>query len=756
MTQILKSLLRYKSSTILNIVGLSCAFATFIIISMQIRYDMTYDTHHKNHDSIYELALISKENGEPYGSINRPTIAKTKDNMPEVEYISAMSKIYNIDKMTILGDDERNIVESVITCEKDIAKIFTFEFIEGDESALNDPSNFIVSDEFAKKWYGSQSPIGKSIKCDSVVYNIAAVYKAFPKNETLQGNIFCNMGDEGINDYGDNSFSAFIKFNGEYSKEHIEKNILTAIGKEYYEKKYGTKSIPSAIKLTDIRTIIYGYDNNIIYLMILIAIAIISLASINFINFATSMVPLKIKGINLRKVVGATQNELRVSMIWESITISIISFIFALIIVELFKDSSFSYIIYDLSWEANKLIYLITFGIALLTGTISGLYPALYSTSFQPALVLKSSYALSASGRVFRTALIGFQFFVSLTFIAATIFMQLQYNHLVNIDGGYIKEGIIQVNHGRDYDKHDILKEELLKNHQIKDVAFSFYEFGVDEYGYNIDGVSVVPVSHNFLDFFEIKIDSGRNFIQNDALTTSGRLITGKTTRKEYGLVGETLFGETDMDIGICEDIHVSYMKTRLNSFVFWVQGEKGNDGFQNSYIKVSGNSKEIIDYIKESYKKTDPDVIISVDYLTTKLENAYSDENTHKQIMQAFSLIAIIIALVGVFGLVSFDTKYRRKEIGLRRINGATITNILSMFSTSYVKIMLISFVLSVPLVYYCISQWLEDFPYRIEIYWWVFALALGLVFILTILISATQTISAAKKNPIESLKNE
>ena len=308
----------------------------------------------------------------------------------------------------------------------------------------------------------------------------------------------------------------------------------------------------------------------------------------------------------------------------------------------------------------------------------------------------------------------------------------------------------------------------MLKNTKIKDIAFSSDKVG-SSYGgnesyikyndTNID-ISTILVSYNFLDFFGIKVINGRNFTQSDEINKVGTYIMSKMVMDKNSItLGDPVLDyekNTINIIGICNNSQITNMKTKLRPYLFFVQENNPFIKLENTYIKVSENSEEIRQYIKDCYKKTDPSISVEITYLTDEIEAIYTDENTSKQIMQAFSLIAIIIALVGVFGLVSFDTKYRRKEIGLRRINGATITNILSMFSSSYIKIMLISFVLSVPLVYYCISQWLEDFPYRIEIYWWVFALALLLVFVLTILISATQTISAAKKNPIESLKNE
>lgn len=762
MGTIFKALLRYKNSTILNIIGLSCAFATFIIISMQIRYDITYDRHNENYDSIYQLTIKDTTKESLSTMINRQLPIKIKESSPYIEFLTVVN-IAGDCRLTILGESEKEnnvIIQDIVKCEEYITDIFSFNFIDGDKSALKDKYNLIVSEKFVKRWYGNSSAFGKKILWNNTMMTIAATFETLPKNGTINGDVFCNVSDQSINTPSEWSFIPYIKLKANCSESDFEENIIKDIGQGNRAQYIDT------IPMSKIRSIINGYDTNYIYIMMLIALSIVVLAAINFINFATSMVPLKIKGINLRKVVGAKNSELRANVIFESIILAGISFIIALIAVELFKDSSFSYFISDVSWATNKIVYLIAFVIMLFTGIISGLYPAFYSTSFHPALVLKSSYAASASGIRFRKTLIGFQFFIALSFIAITIFIQLQHNYLINRDGGYIKEGIIHVSHDWTYDGHEELRNELLKSPQIKDITFSRSPFGNETsmmgwsraYANGYMSISVMPVSHNFLDFFEIKIDSGRGFMASDEQAENGYFIMNKTAMEKYELrVGEKVAGHTQEPtdiIGVCEDVHISNMRITIQPYAFYIFGKHPWGNLSHAYIKVSGDPKQIIEHIRSSYIKTDPDVTPEINYLTAELEEAYGEANTTKQIMMSFSLIAIIIALVGVFGLVSFDTKFRRKEVGLRRINGATINDILSMFSTAYVKIVLISFVLSVPIVYFVISKWLELFPYKIGIYWWVFALALAMVLILTVTISIVQTIRIAKENPVNAIQ--
>ena len=763
---ILQTLLRYKSATLLNIIGLSTAFAAFIFISTQIRYDFMYDKHNENYESVYMVSCRDTISGATNYSFARNIAIELKNDVSEVEYASIKGTRYN-DRVTIVGDDHtenQNIIGYIHTCEEDLPKIFTFNWLEGDPNALADPTNIVISDAFSKRWYGDSSPIGRTLINDGTSYTITAVYKSFPKNSTLHGNLYCNVGKENWNNDNNHNYNLFAKVHNNVDKQKIDESLFTFIFGDGLPDDF--PYISDAIPLKDIRYDYYGYSRNITLLLLSIVLAVILLASINFVNFATSMVPLKIKGINIRKVVGATQTQLRASIVGEALTLVVLSFIIALGLVELFKASSLNNILQDSSFEVNIPVYLITLGIALGAGVVSSLYPAIYSTSFQPALVLKSSYALSASGRNFRKLLICFQFFVTLSFIAGALFIHLQHNYMMERDGGYIKEDIIHVDHGITYNKHNTLKLELLKSPLVKDVTFANDAFGIKtgvmSWGRSSSKgriqITSLPVAHNFLDFFGIDIIEGRNFIESDEESENGRFIMSKMFMDETELpMDEKINGHreaTDI-VGVCENVNLTNLKIKLEPFTFYIYGKHPWGYLGHSYIKVSGDSDQIMNHIRDCYKKTSPDITIETNYMTTELENAYDEESKMKSIMQSLSLIAIIIALVGVFGLVSFDTRYRCKEIGLRRINGATVGNILRMFSMSYIKILLVSFCLSVPAVYYIIDKWLVNFPYRIDIHWWVFALALLMVLALTVVVSVTQTLRAACENPVNAIKS-
>ncbi len=423
-----------------------------------------------------------------------------------------------------------------------------------------------------------------------------------------------------------------------------------------------------------------------------------------------------------------------------------------------------------MSWHENKVVYLISISVSLVIGFVAGLYPALYSTSFQPALALKSSYALSPMGRITRKILVAFQFFISFISIISAIFVQIQHNHMTDFDGGYIKDGIVHITHGARFDKGEILKEKLMANPEIQDVTFSYFPFAsVDASSLltlktrtatsEFTSFHILPVADNFLSFFDITILEGRDFITSDNNTANGCYVMSKETMDlyEFSLDKKTnsVNGSADI-VGVCDNISLANLSTTKAPFAFYNFGKSPWDYNADTYIKISGNSGDIIQFIRDCYKDVAPERYIDINFLTSELENAYPEESRTKNIVSGFSLIAVIIALVGVFGLVSFDTRFRRREIAIRRVHGATINEILRMFGSAYIKIVLVSFALAVPIVWYAVDNWLQRFPYRIDITWWVFALSLFMVLLLTITISTIQTFKAANENPIDTIKTQ
>ena len=775
MRTILQTLMRYKTSTILNIVGLSIAFAAFIVIGMQIRYELSYNKHYDDYEQIYLLGE-NRRGGFRIG-LPLPTAIMYRD-LPSVEKIGWTgidASGYETKVEYVIDGNAQSAKCMLARCDNEFFGIFGFPILQGDLSSFNNEDGVVISDKYAKQLFGDKSPIGEIVSItyfERKDYTIIAVYESQGTNTSVEADIYMAEGDRFLTNVYNYSFGVYAKLKKGVSEEQFEKEATQALRK-YLVKIKNTrdaKETTDAVAITDVMYKVEGRSRNTLYIMMAIALVVMLVGFINFINFAVSTIPLKMKNINLRRVVGATKTELRVSLILTDAVLVVVSFLIGTYLVQLVKTSPFAGLIDDTSFEVNIIVYALSLVTAVIMGVLAGLYPAFYSTSFSPSLMLKGRFAMGAGGVRLRKALIVFQYFVAITFIAVSMFIALQQNLLINIDGGYIKEGIIKVDQTGDWRFKNIsgLKDELMRHTQVKDVAFGNTDMGLGNeggaagsIGKRIDGVDhlmeVVIVSPNFLSFFGIELLEGRHFGEDKAPV----VIANKSLVDKYDYkVDQPVPALPGVElIGICEDVNMLNMRKDILPVVYHngdIEYPNTSGYYSEAYIKVSGNSKEIFDHIKKTYAEIAPKMDINVNYFTDVLANAYGDENQTKQMMMGFSLLSIIIALVGVFGLMSFDTKFRRKEISLRKINGATIKQIIQMFTMSYLKVVAVAFVLSVPVVYYAVSEWLKGFAYKIELSWWVFALALALVTLLTLTIALIQCYKSASENPINSLKDE
>ena len=774
MRHIIRILLRDKLPTALNIFGLSVAFAVFVIMAMQIRFDLMYNRYNQAHDRIYALSLGWESEAEPTRSICRPIIEVIRKDVPSVEAIATIYDHMDTSMELILHKTQRQpqqkIYFPVHYCDADITNVFTFEFTDGDKDGLSSPNGAIISEAFAEKWYGETSPVGSDIEYDNKVYTIKGVYKTLPANSTLRSDLLVNIGDTNLEEYDNYWYKAFIKIpENTTSIDKVSDAIATIHTNAYPYAGSEPSSTTILVPLSEYRASFEGYSHIEMMVIIILALSVMVLASINFINLTMSLLPLKMKSINISRIVGASISDLRVAMVKESLAITLTSYSLSLIWVELFKVSSFNMLLSNNSLTANVGVYIITTILVLLIAVVSVLYPAYYATSLKPAIALSNGFSRGQVVVRLKRLLITFQFFVAITFISATIFIQQQHNLLINRDNGYNKQNIISTNHGWRYTNQKALKEELLKNHAIEKVAFSYIPLGIgssnfvdfrltDKHSLQEEiSIAALPVSFNFLDAMGIEILEGRDFVEGDQTSQEGHFIMSQMVMEKYGYkVGQEL--QTNRSsrpakiVGICNNVNLSNSKTNIQPYGFYTFGVNNWDNPAYGYIKITNSSTKVIDYIKACYKRVDPESIEpKISYLVDQLDGEYKFENRTKKTMQFLSMIAIVIALVGVFGVVLLDSQFRRKEIGIRKVHGASTNRILFIFSTEYIKIILVAFVLSTPLVYHFTSQWLNQFPYKIDLNCWVFAASLLIVLILTTVISIIQSLSAARENPIE-----
>ena len=534
-----------------------------------------------------------------------------------------------------------------------------------------------------------------------------------------------------------------------------------------------------ALRLTPLNEVYYTHDTTFDfnpkghretnYVLLGIAFLILFIAGINFTNLTTSLIPLRLKTINTHRVLGCSIYKLRAISLIESIVICLISYILALFIV---NDLSYTpianWVDADIRLSQYKGLILLTALIAILTGCLAGLYPAIRSTSYAPALVLKGSFGLSPKGKKVRVALIGFQYTVSIALIIVTLFMGLQNHFMTSSEQlGFNKDQVAIVNLTPEiYAKHKPQYIQKLKDYPgIEDVAFSVYELSKEddmidlEYARHEDKdvfFKVFYASENFLSVMDIQVEEGRDFTREDLNKAQSDYIINPAAERDFHLHPGDRFNDRTV-LGVSKDFRFNSCRIASSPFVFALNNDIPNPKLV-SYIRFNSktNLQEAVAHVRETLKEIDPTFPFEISFYNTILNNLYQKEQTLGKLISLFGIMAILISIVGVFGLVLFETQYRRKEIGIRKINGATTGQILLMFNKTYIRIVSVCFIISIPIAWMGTQQWLENFAYKTPLHLWVFIVAFLIILSVTIGTVTFRNWQAANENPVNSVKSE
>lgn len=768
---------RFRVAMSLNILGLSVAFIAFLLLMMQWDYDRTFDRHDPNADKIYRI----DRNG--VAVICRPLAEMiTQQASPHIQ----AGCLLNIEKeMPFIVDrngDQVTFKESYISATPDIVDVFHFDMIEGDTKALEEKSKFLISESIARKWFGNEPAVGKAVfGVSGNSCTIGGVYRDFPDNSSMKNAIYRSMGDENKGEWNNWNYNFYIRT--DLADPQAVQEIITT-----YFNKESTRSADSRIgeEMELTATVLPAlhfapsvfFDNTprtspqTMVLIFSLGIVILLIAGINYTNFSTAISPLRMKNINTQKVLGATTGELRRALLVESVMVCFFAFVLGVLILWNLEKTALSQLIKaDIHVWHHPYLLLITGGISILLGLLAGAYPAYYTTSFPPALVLKGSFGLSPKGRALRKVLMSFQFVASFALIIGSAFMFLQNRYAHTVSLGFDKEALIV----SDLDlktQHDykVLENQLKRHAEIADVTFSstviassdsYMNWGREYKGEDIS-YNVLPVSTTFARVMGIHPIEGRDFREDDQRTKYGAYLINEQMAKAYNLKAGDMIDSTVV-AGIVPDFHYASLRTSISPaalIVFgtmWV-GDNPEYAYNNIYVKTQpgANIADALQIVRSELNAISPDYPFNVRFFDDVLNQLYEDEQRLTTLITLFSLLAVFISVVGVFGLVVFDSESRRKEIGIRKVLGSTTSEILLMFNKSYAYILVICFIIAAPLAWYAVDGWLQNFAYKIPIYWWVFPLAFVLVSVVTLLTVTYQNWHAANENPVNSIKNE
>ena len=782
---------RFKTAVVLNLFGLTIAFAAFLLIVMQVDYEMNYDAMHSKSGRTFRLEANHGEfeHNAIHCLMFSDAFVNSSAHITDYSYrypFYGGERYCQIDEVDDQGE-AKVFKENFQLCLPNISDVFDFHMKEGSVECLSIPGSVLIPESVAKRLFDKQSAIGKRIRMSgssgwqpvsTTILTIGGVYKDFPGNTTVQNRIYVPMDQLDLlkSSWQMYANEIYVTLDDPLNKEEV----LDHFNKTFdFAKSQMGSAQEIALRLTPLKEVYYTHDTTFDfnpkghretnYVLLGIAFLILFIAGINFTNLTTSLIPLRLKTINTHRVLGCSIYKLQAISLIESIVICLISYILALFIV---NDLSYTpianWVDADIRLSQYKGLILLTALIAILTGCLAGLYPAIRSTSYAPALVLKGSFGLSPKGKKVRVALIGFQYTVSIALIIVTLFMGLQNHFMTSSEQlGFNKDQVAIVYLTPEiYAKHKPQYIQKLKDYPgIEDVAFSVYELSKEddmidlEYARHEDKdvfFKVFYASENFLSVMDIQVEEGRDFTREDLNKAQSDYIINPAAERDFHLHPGDRFNDRTV-LGVSKDFRFNSCRIASSPFVFALNNDIPNPKLV-SYIRFNSktNLQEAVAHVRETLKEIDPTFPFEISFYNTILNNLYQKEQTLGKLISLFGIMAILISIVGVFGLVLFETQYRRKEIGIRKINGATTGQILLMFNKTYIRIVSVCFIISIPIAWMGTQQWLENFAYKTPLHLWVFIVAFLIILSVTIGTVTFRNWQAANENPVNSVKSE
>lgn len=786
----LRNLLKQKWYSLIKLIGLAFGLASSMMIYLYIAEDLSYDKFHKNYDRIVRLLTIDSAEGvsSKHVGVTQPRLAPAaEEELPEV--IESVRFIGG-GRYDLTYNDNALKCEAAFRVDPAVFNVFDFKVLDGPkEGILDKPGSIAITQSLAKKIFGDENPIGKTLKLNqNTDLNVTAVLADVPKNSHLQFDLLHSLvpgqNEDGLRQALDTwqgifTFS-FLLLDRPINVPDLNAK-LQAISKKNNAYEFFT---PDVQPLSDVhlrsKEILFESNANKadilnIYVLSTIAILILVLAAVNFMNLVTAKSLGRAKEVGLRKVIGAVRSQLIGQHLTESILVTMIAALLAVaIVVALVPWLNNVYQRFaDVSVLLSPLSITALVSLVLIVGILAGLYPAFVLSGFKPVLVLKGSFKNSSQGIQLRKALVILQFTISIALMVGTGVVYQQMHFIYSADLGYSRDQVISIQqNGAVASQSEALRTELLRNNNIVSVGTSSTRLGQTPGRSNIfpEGAtaetniiaSVMVADENFIPTMGMKMIAGRNF-SLDFVDTLSLIINEEMMRllKWDEAVGKKISLQTGQNptdqtaytvVGVVKDFHFATLRHRLEP-LFMLYNT--NNGALSIKVKAADIESSIA-YIEESWKKVNPGTPFEYAFLDEQFANLYRNEKAFASMFTHFTALALIIAGLGLFALSAFTAEQRKKEIGIRKVLGASNVSIFYKLSGEFVVLILISFVLACGLSYYTMSKWLEDFQYSIEIGVGIFVLTGVASMIIALVTISFQAIRAALGNPAESLRTE
>ena len=798
-----RNLVKNKTFSIINIAGLAIGLACFILIALYVLDEISYDRFHEKADRIYRVhsRILMGGSDLNLAVASDPMGATLKKDYPQVEeYV----RIYASGGSKLIKKGNEFITETNLAhADSTIANVFSLRPIAGNlQTALNEPNTVVISRSAAIKYFGTEEAVGKILETDDnnkTFYEVTAVIADIPTNSHFHFDFIFSMDnvEYDFGSYVSHNFHTYLLLKPginykEFEKkfpQYIDRYILPQAQQMMQIKsmddfeKGGNKLTYTLMPLTKIHLYADSFpelstNGNIqyVYIFSAVAIFILLIACVNFMNLSTARSANRAKEVGIRKVLGTEKRNLVQQFLTESVLMAIFSSLLAVVIawavIPFFNDISSKTL--AISSLLSYRILPILLALPIVVGLLAGSYPAFFLSSFQPIQVLKGKINTGFRRNALRSALVIFQFAISIFLIIGTIIVFKQLNYIQTTKLGFNKDQVLVIN-GTGALRNNVtaFKNEVLKMPGVVSGTLSGYlpvaESSRSDKSYSsqaiMDGkngfnMQTWHIDYEYLKTLGMEIIAGRNFSPEYG-SDSSAIIINETTAKLLGYdnpVGQKIFSPDDQNteafniIGVVKNFHYESLRQNIGPLCFVL----GTSTWLTSFKVQTANIQPLVKQIQSKWKVMAPSLPFSYRFLDESFDNMYREEQRVGKIAFAFAVLTIVIACLGLFGLATYMAEQRTKEIGVRKVLGATVSNIVNLLSKDFLKLVALSAIFAVPLSWWVMNKWLQDFAYRADIDWWVFVVAIGVAVLIALLTVSFQAIKAAIANPVKSLRTE
>jgi putative ABC transport system permease protein len=790
-----RNIRRHKGYTFLNVAGLAVGIASCISIFFYIRHETSYDTYHTDADRLYRVAIDiqSKADNRVFARTSAPLAGALRKDFPQVEEAVQLWQWNN--QLVKYGEEKSFYEDNFFLTTPDVFKVFTIPLVKGDPgTALSRPLTVVLAEETARKYFGQEDPIGKTLDINKKQYEVTGIMAKLPYSSHLKLNMLTSVTmlqneawyqDEAAN-WHSTMFYTYIKVRENINLPLFEKQVATAANAYVGDllKEWVVNYVFFLQPVTDIHlhsqlngeAQVPGSAINV-YILSVVAVLILLIAALNYINLTTAQATRRAKEVGVRKVVGASRTPLITQFMVESLLLTLSALLIALGLV---------YGLHPLFEELTGLTFrfgeMITprfiaglLGSTILVGIVAAAYPAFFLSAFRPAAVLKGKLNVGSRGASLRKVLVVCQFAISLMLMTGTIMVYRQLNFMKNQQLGFDQEQmlVLPVRGGNSIaDKYELVKNEFLSHPAISEAATSATVpgRGVDNFAVSLIGEAddrgqsmyYMFVDFDFLQTYTIGTVAGRAFNKAIASDAENTFMINEKAVSAFGwaspeeAIGKKLqagFGRSGEIIGVYKDFHYQSLQAPVEPLIMAVN--PGRFGYISLKVQT-GDLASTMAFVEKKWQSLFPTHPHEYFFLDEEFDKQYAADEKIGRTFLVFTSIAICVACLGLFGLATFTAEQRTKEIGVRKVLGASVPNIVFLLSREFTRLVLVAFLIATPLSYLLISKWLENFASRIDVGWQVFPLTGILVLLIALLTVSYQSIRAALANPVKSLRSE